>query len=101
IAVRPHRPGDLMTSAGRVVVVGSVNVDVTVSVPRLPVPGETVVGGRMTRSGGGKGANQAVAAVRAGAHAALLAMVGADEDGDRQLRDLAATGVDVSAVRRC
>jgi ribokinase len=88
-------------SAGRVVVVGSVNVDITVSVPRLPASGETVVGGRLTRSGGGKGANQAVAAAAAGASVALVGMIGADEDGERQLRDLATSGVDVSALRRC
>jgi ribokinase len=88
-------------SAGRVVVVGSINVDLTVSVDHLPAPGETVVGGRLTRSGGGKGANQAVAAARAGAAAALVGMVGMDDDGDRQLADLTAGGVDVSVVQRC
>jgi ribokinase len=88
-------------SGGRVVVVGSVNADLTVSVERLPAPGETVVGARLTRSGGGKGANQAVAAARAGGHTALVGMVGADEDGERQLRELAARAVDVSGVRRC
>ena len=50
-----------------VVVVGSVNADLVVSVTRLPHPGETVTGGTFARHGGGKGANQAVAAARAGA----------------------------------
>jgi ribokinase len=83
-----------------VVVVGSVNADLVVAVRRLPRPGETVVGGTFARHGGGKGANQAVAAARAGAHVALVGAVGADDLGDEALRELAAEGVDVSAVAR-
>jgi ribokinase len=51
---------------GAVVVVGSVNVDLVMSVPRLPAPGETVIGGHVRRAPGGKGGNQAVAAARLG-----------------------------------
>jgi ribokinase len=83
-----------------VVVVGSVNADLVVSVGRLPQPGETVTGGTFARHGGGKGANQAVAAARMGARVALVAAVGADDLGDEALRELAAEGVDVSAVAR-
>jgi ribokinase len=83
-----------------VVVVGSVNADLVVSVRRLPRPGETVTGGTFARHGGGKGANQAVAAARAGAQVALVGAVGADDLGDEALRELAAEGVDVSAVAR-
>src|SRR3954451_12614473 len=87
-------------SEGAVVVVGSVNADLVVSVGRLPRPGETVTGGTFARHGGGKGANQAVAAARMGARVALVAAVGADDLGDEALRELAAEGVDVSAVAR-
>ena len=52
--------------SAEVVVVGSVNADLVVSVQRLPAAGETVTGGTFARHGGGKGANQAVAASRAG-----------------------------------
>jgi hypothetical protein len=58
-----------------VIVVGSVNADLVVSVERLPRAGETVTGGTFARHGGGKGANQAVAAARAGATVALVAAV--------------------------
>jgi ribokinase len=84
----------------QVVVVGSVNVDLVVSVGRLPRAGETVIGGTFARFGGGKGANQAVAAARAGARVALVGAVGADDLGDEALRELASEGIDVSAVAR-
>jgi ribokinase len=85
--------------AGRVVVVGSVNVDLVLRLPRLPARGETVLGGAVTRQHGGKGANQAVAAARAGAHAHLVGAVGS-ADGQDSVDDLAASGVDVTWVRR-
>jgi ribokinase len=87
-------------SRAEVVVVGSVNADLVVSVRRLPRPGETVTGGLFARHGGGKGANQAVAAARAGARVAIAGAVGADDLGDEALRELAAEGIDVSAVAR-
>jgi ribokinase len=65
----------------QLLVVGSVNVDLTVAVERLPGPGETVTGGRFARGHGGKGANQAVAARRAGAEVVLVGAVGDDEHG--------------------
>jgi ribokinase len=83
-----------------VVVVGSVNADLVVSVTRLPAAGETVTGGTFARHGGGKGANQAVAAARAGASVAMVGAVGADDLGDEALRELAAEGIDVAAVAR-
>jgi ribokinase len=86
--------------SGAVVVVGSVNADLVVSVRQLPRAGETVSGGTFARHGGGKGANQAVAAARAGARAALVGAVGADDLGDEALRELEAEGIDVSAVQR-
>jgi ribokinase len=84
----------------RVVVVGSINADLVVSVDALPAPGETVTGGRFARHGGGKGANQAVAAARLGASVALLGAVGDDELGAAALDELAREGVDVGAVVR-
>jgi ribokinase len=84
----------------RVVVVGSVNADLVVAVDALPGPGETVAGGRFARWGGGKGANQAVAAARLGASVTLVGAVGADAFGDEAVRELAAEGVDVSAIAR-
>ena len=83
-----------------VLVVGSINVDVVVHAERLPARGETVAGGRLERSGGGKGANQAVAAARAGATVAMVGAVGDDDFGADALDELGAEGVDVTSVRR-
>lgn len=89
------------SSGPRVAVVGSANVDTVVTVDRHPGAGETVLGGDARRTPGGKGANQAVAAARAGgADVALVAAVGSDDGGDLLLGSLAAAGVDVTAVRR-
>ncbi len=84
--------------ASSVVVVGALNVDAVVRAPRLPAPGETVVGPRVTWHGGGKGANAAVAASRAGARTQLIGAVGADDQGRSTLRELAAEGVDIGGV---
>jgi ribokinase len=84
----------------RVVVVGAVNADMVVAVERLPAPGETVTGGRFARHGGGKGANQAVAAARLGADVRLVAAVGDDDLGADAVAALAAEGVDVGGVAR-
>lgn len=84
-----------------VVVVGSVNVDCVVRAERLPAPGETVSGGTFARYGGGKGANQAIAAARAGCATRLVAAVGDDADGVAALSELAAAGVDTRHVAHC
>jgi ribokinase len=84
----------------RVVVVGSINVDLVVAVSRLPLAGETVAGGRFARHGGGKSANQAVAAARLGASVAFVGAVGDDELGVEAVHELEAEGIDVSAVAR-
>jgi ribokinase len=81
------------------VVVGSINVDLVVSVPRLPAPGQTVIGGEHWRAPGGKGGNQAAAAARLGAGVALLASVGDDDLGRDAIEDLRRGGVDVTGVR--
>jgi len=82
----------------RVLVVGSLNEDVRVDVDRRPAGGETVLGGDITRSYGGKGGNQAIAAALAGVPTAMIAAVGDDEAGRAYRQRLAAFGVDVSAV---
>jgi ribokinase len=79
-----------------VVVVGSINADLVVRVPRLPAPGETVLDGTFHRGGGGKGANQAAAAARLGARAILVGRVGDDDLGRGARAELEALGVDVS-----
>jgi ribokinase len=80
----------------RVVVVGSINVDLVTRVPRLPEPGETVIGGTFHKTHGGKGANQAVAAARLGASTLIVGAVGGDEFGREARAVLAREGVDVS-----
>ena len=80
-------------------VVGSVNLDYLVRVPRRPGPGETVTGTELTISGGGKGANQAFASARRGAPTALIARVGDDPSGRAAVAELAAAGVDTRWIR--
>ena len=86
------------TYGGLVIVVGSINVDVVVRVSRLPGPGETVAGGTLERHGGGKGANQAVAAARAGARVVLVGAVGDDDFGRSALQELRREGIDTARV---
>lgn len=83
-----------------VVVVGGVNTDYLVKGERLPEPGETLQGEAFQEALGGKGANQAVAIVRLGCRAELIARVGSDHRGERMRDQLAAEGVDVAYVRR-
>jgi ribokinase len=85
-------------SSGSVVVVGSINEDIELFVPRAPRPGETLTAERTSRRPGGKGANQAVAAVRAGAQVRMIGRVGDDAAGERMLEDLRREGVDTDAV---
>lgn len=81
-----------------VVVLGSANVDLVAFAPRLPQPGETVLGTDFAEHAGGKGLNQAVAAARAGARVAFVGAVGDDEAGTWLIDTLARDGVDVSHV---
>jgi ribokinase len=84
----------------RVAVVGSLNVDLTLAVDRLPGPGETVLSRQAGREAcGGKGANQAAAAAAFGGNARMIGRVGGDEYGRKILTDLAAQGVDTSGIR--
>src|SRR5215831_15593644 len=84
----------------RVTVVGSLNTDISLAVPHLPGPGETVLSAAGAVVGdGGKGANQAVAAARLGAAVRMVGCCGDDEFGARLRAGLAAEGVDASGVR--
>lgn len=80
-------------------VFGSINVDIIASVDRLPAAGETVLARETRRLPGGKGANQAVAAARMGAHTILIGAVGDDEAGRWMCDQLAGAGVNVDGVR--
>lgn len=94
----PSGPGP---RPGHVVVVGSANVDLVVPVPRHPGPGETVLGGDLVRTAGGKGANQAVAAARAGgARTTFVAAMGHDDAAELLLGSLRSAGVDTTTVVR-
>ncbi|SEB45543.1 ribokinase [Arthrobacter woluwensis] len=83
-----------------VVVVGSLNADLTLYAERMPLPGETVLGTDFVIQPGGKSANQAVAAARLGADVRLIGAVGDDANGAMLLDSARNSGVDVSAVRR-
>lgn len=87
-----------MESGPEILVLGSVNRDLIVHAPRLPLPGETLRGQRFGSCLGGKGANQAVAAARLGARVALAARVGRREEGAALVAQLQREGVDVSAI---
>jgi ribokinase len=82
-----------------IVVLGSLNMDLSVQVPRIPLPGETISGGSLLSSAGGKGANQAAACARLGADVAMIGCVGGDEFGLRMKGGLTFLGVDTTLVR--
>ena len=83
-----------------IVVFGSINIDLVTRAEKIPAPGETALGGDYEVIPGGKGANQALAARRAGARVALVGACGADSFAPTALALLKADGVDLSAVRR-
>jgi ribokinase len=97
--MNPRRAANLRNVSGRVVVLGSVNLDVVTEVAALPGAGETVIATAVRRNVGGKGANQAVAAHLLGADVTLVARVGDDPNSAWLRTGLAGTGLDVSAVR--
>src|SRR5467141_1722033 len=82
----------------RVIVVGSVNVDLVAHGDRLPSPGETVTGAAFSRHHGGKGANQAVAAARLGARTAFVGALGDDDFGADARAAMAAEGIDLAGL---
>jgi ribokinase len=85
----------------RILVVGSSNTDMTVRLPRLPAPGQTVLGRSFATSPGGKGANQAVAAGRAGGEVVFITAVGDDDLGKRAIDLFRGHGIDISHIRVC
>ncbi len=85
----------------RIVVVGSSNTDMTVRLPRLPAPGQTVLGSGFATTPGGKGANQAVAARRAGGEVVFITAVGADDLGRNALDLYRRQGIDISHAVIC
>jgi ribokinase len=99
---QPETKVDAQTaSKAHVVVVGSINSDIVVRAPRHPLPGETLLGTSLATFGGGKGANQAVAAARAGAKVSMIGRIGGDAAG-RELADaLSADGIDITFVKVC
>jgi ribokinase len=80
-------------------VIGSINLDLVTRVDRIPRPGETVAGGELVRYPGGKGANQAVAAARLGAHVRLVGAVGNDPFADEALTGVREAGVELDLER--
>ncbi|MGD0808421.1 MAG: ribokinase [Acidimicrobiales bacterium] len=89
-----------MANQPAITVVGSIMIDMISYVPRLPKPGETLIGGRFEIGFGGKGANQAVMARRLGASVRMIACVGNDAFGDQAVANLVAQGIDAQFVNR-
>jgi ribokinase len=87
-------------SKPKIVVVGSSNTDMIIKAERIPAPGETVVGGTFATAPGGKGANQAVAAARAGGDVVFVARVGDDMLGAQAVEGYAQEGIDVSFIQK-
>jgi len=83
-----------------ILVFGSINVDLTARVERFPRPGETIAGLSFAVVPGGKGANQALAARRAGSEVAMIGAVGTDTFVETALSGLRAAGIDLDGVRR-
>lgn len=82
-----------------ILVIGSTNSDMIIKVPHLPAPGETVLGGEFSIAQGGKGANQAVAAARAGGKVTFISCIGNDSLGKKSLEGLGNEGIDVSSIK--
>jgi len=83
---------------GKICVLGSLNIDLTISVPRFNLPGESITGTDLAIYTGGKGGNQAVAAARLGADVAMIGCLGSDANGKMYCERLAAEGVNISGV---
>ena len=82
-----------------ILVIGSSNTDMVIKVPELPLPGQTIAGEDFQIFGGGKGANQAIAAKRAGAAVRFIAAIGDDDFGKSALQTFAAEGIDTSSIQ--
>lgn len=84
----------------KIIVVGSSNTDMIIQLERIPRPGETILGGQFSTAAGGKGANQAVAAARAGGQVTFVARVGRDMFGDQALAGFVQDGINVDHIVR-
>ena len=84
---------------GDILVIGSMNVDMTIRVKELPKTGETILAGDLSFGLGGKGANQAMAAARLGGKVRMLGCVGDDDFGRKHTQALREAGVDVSDIK--
>jgi ribokinase len=84
----------------RIVVVGSANTDMIIRLKRIPRPGETILGGEFFTAAGGKGANQAVSAARAGGSVSFVARLGQDTLGDQAVAGYARDRIDIAHVVR-
>jgi ribokinase len=84
----------------RIVVVGSANTDMIIRLKRIPRPGETILGGQFLTAAGGKGANQAVSAARAGGTVSFVARLGQDVFGDQAVAGYAGDRIDVAKLVR-
>jgi ribokinase len=83
----------------KIVVVGSSNTDMIIQLDKIPLPGETVIGGNFSMAAGGKGANQAVAAARSGGDVTLVASVGKDTFGTQAVEGFKHAGIEVSHIK--
>lgn len=84
----------------KIVVVGSSNTDMIIQLDKIPVPGETVLGGEFSTAAGGKGANQAVAAARAGGNVTFIASVGNDSLGTQAVEGFIRDGINIKYIKR-
>ncbi len=82
----------------KILVIGSTNMDIIAMVDHLPVPGETVGNGNLARAHGGKGANQAVAAARAGGKVTFITCIGEDDDGKKMHDSFREDGINTDQV---
>jgi ribokinase len=89
-----------MTSSSSIVVVGSSNTDMIIKLDHIPRPGETILGGEFVTAAGGKGANQAVGAARAGGKVTFVARVGRDMFGDQAVAGFRRDGINVNYIVR-
>lgn len=82
----------------RITVIGSTNIDLIMKMTRLPAKGETLTGGEFMQTFGGKGANQAVAAARAGGNVTFISCVGGDHYGTQSIGNFIRDGIDTTHV---
>lgn len=82
-----------------ILVVGSSNTDMIIKIDKIPIPGETVIGGKFFKMAGGKGANQAVAAARAGGNVTFISSIGNDAFGNEAMLGFKKDGIDVEYVK--